>query len=89
MIGNSNDEANLENNLSANIRLSKTQLSETIQSGGFLGPLLKIGLQLMKNVFKPLVKSVLIPLELTAAVSAANTGIQKKIFGSGTITLVV
>ena len=30
MIGNSNDEANLENNLSANIRLSKTQLSETI-----------------------------------------------------------
>ena len=43
----------------------------------------------MKNVFKPLVKSVLIPSELTAAVSAANTGIQKKIFGSGTITLVV
>ena len=30
MIGNSNDEANFANNLSANIRLSKTQLSETI-----------------------------------------------------------
>ena len=30
MIGYSNDEANFANNLSANIRLSKTQLSETI-----------------------------------------------------------
>ena len=43
----------------------------------------------MKSVFKPLVKNILITLGLTAAVSAANTGIQKKIFGSGTITLVV
>ena len=35
-----------------------------IQSGGFLGllrPLLKTGLLLMKNVIKPLAKSVLIP----------------------------
>ena len=53
-----------------------------IQSGGFLGrllgPLLKIGLPLMKNVIKPLAKSVLIPLGLTAAASAADTGIHKK-----------
>ena len=46
-----------------------------IQSGGFLGkllgPLLKIGLQLMKNVLLPLAKSVLIPLVLTAAAAAA------------------
>ena len=53
-----------------------------IQSGGFfgrlLGPLLKTGLPLMKNVTKPLAKSVLIPLGLTAAASAADAGIRKK-----------
>ena len=52
-----------------------------IQSGGFfgrlLGPLLKTGLPLMKNVTKPLAKSVLIPLGLTAAASAADAGIYK------------
>ena len=31
----------------------------------------------MKNVIKPLAKSVLIPLGLTAAVSAANAGIHE------------
>ena len=58
-----------------------------IQLGGFLGkllgPLLKTGLPLMKSVIKPLVKSVLIPLGLTAAASAADAGIHKKILGSG------
>ena len=57
-----------------------------IQSGGFLGrllgPLLKAGLPLIKNVIKPLAKSVLIPLGLTAAASAADAGIHKKILGS-------
>ena len=37
----------------------------------------------MKNVIKPLTKSVLIPLGLTAAALAANAGIHKKILGSG------
>ena len=53
-----------------------------IQSEGFLGkflcPLLKTELQLIKNVIKPLAKSVLIPLGLTAAASAADAGIHKK-----------
>ena len=53
-----------------------------IQSGVFLGrllgPLLKTGLPLIKNVIKPLAKSVLIPLGLTAAASAADAGIHKK-----------
>ena len=40
--------------------------------GRLLGLLLKTGLPLMKNVVKPLDKSVLIPLGLTAAASAAN-----------------
>ena len=64
-----------------------------IQSGGFpgrlLGPLLKAGLPLIKNVIKPLAKSVLIPLELTAAASAADAGIHKKILGSGNTTLII
>ena len=75
------------NHSSANIKLSKTQLSKMIQSGGFLGrllgPLLKTGLPLIKNVIKPLAKSVLIPLGLTTAGSAADAGVHKKILGSG------
>ena len=84
------------NKSSANIKLSKTLLSNMLQSGGFLGrllvPLLKTGLPLMKNVIKPLAKSVLIPLGLTAAASAADAGIHTKILGSGhqnTRTLII
>ena len=80
------------NNSSANIKLSKTQLHKIRQSGGFLGrlsePLLKRGLPLMKNVLKPLAKSVSIPLGLTAAASATDAAVHKTIFGSGTTTLV-
>ena len=83
------------NNSPANIKLSKTHLSKTIQSGGFLikllGPLLKTGLPLMKNVIKTSAISVFIPLGLTAAASAADAGIHKKILGSGhnTATLII
>ena len=53
------------------MKLSKAQINKTIQSGDFLGkllgPLLKTGLPLIKNVIKPLAKSVLIPLWVTAA----------------------
>ena len=74
-------------NTSTDIKLSKTQLSKMVQSGGFLGkrlgPLLKTGLPLIKNVIKPLAKRVLIPLGLTTAASAARAGIHKKILGSG------
>ena len=67
---------------STDIKLLKTQISRMIQSGGFLGrllgPLLKTVLPLMKNVIKPLAKSVLISLGLTAAASAADAGIKKK-----------
>ena len=52
------------NNSSANITLSKTQLFKIVQSGGFLsrilGPLLKVGLPLMKNVLETLAKTFLI-----------------------------
>ena len=43
----------------------------------------------MKNVIKPLAKSVLIPLGLTAAASAADAGIHKKVLGSGTTKLII
>ena len=53
-----------------------------IQSGAFigklLGPLSRTGLPVIKNVIKPLAKSVLVPLGLTAAASAANARIHKK-----------
>ena len=69
------------NKSSTDIKLSKTQISKMIRSGGFLGrllgPLLKTGLQLMKNVIKLFARSVLVPLGLTAAASAADAGIHK------------
>ena len=43
----------------------------------------------MKNVPKPLAKSLLIPLRLTASASAADAAIQKKMFGSTVTTLII
>ena len=81
------------NHSSADIKLSKSHLSKMIQSGWFLGrllgPLLKTGLSLTKNVVKPLAKSVLIPLGLVAAASVAEARIHKKILGSGNTTLII
>ena len=76
------------NYLSTDIKILKTQLTKMVQSGflgrflgRFLGPLLKTVLPLIKIVIKPLAKSVLIPLGLTAATSAADAGIHKKNLG--------
>ena len=81
------------NNSSSDIKVSKNQLSNTLQSEGFLGrridPLLKPGLPLMKNLMKPLAKSVLIPIGLSAASPAADSEIHKKILRSGTTTLII
>ena len=95
MIGSSEEETNFPHKLfltnrqvanprkATDVKLSKTQLSKMIQSerflGRLLGPLLRTGLPLMKSVIKPLSKSVLLPLGLTAAASAADAGIHKKI----------
>ena len=53
---------------SASIKLAKTQLHKIEQSGGFLGrqlgPILKTGLPLMKNVLNTLANFFLIPLGL-------------------------
>ena len=75
--------------MSTDIKLSKAQISKIIQSGGFLGSLLsKIASPLTKAVV-PVAKKVLAPLGLTAAMSAIDAGIQKKIHGSGTTTLII
>ena len=70
------------NYLSADIKLSKTQLSKIAQSVGFLGrllsSLLKIGLLLMENVLQPLAKNILVPLGLKAAASEADAEVHKK-----------
>ena len=54
-----------------------------IQSEGFLGKLLGLllntGLSLIKNIIKPLTKSVLFPLGLITAASAGDAGIHKNI----------
>ena len=73
----------LNNNLATDIKLSKSQIKKLIPSGGFLGKLLsKLAGPLMK-VAMPLAKNVLAPLGLTAAMSAIDGSIQKKIHGSG------
>ena len=81
------------NHSSVDIKLSKTQLSKMIQSGGFLGrllgPLMKTRLPLIKNVDEPLCQNVLIPLGLTAAASAADAGIDKKSLRSENMTTLV
>ena len=83
----------LAHNSSANIKLSKTQLYKIGQPGGILGRmlglLLKTGLPLVENVLKPLAKSILIQLGLTAASLAIDTAIHKKMFGWSTTTLMI
>ena len=78
----------IENNMAADIKLSKAQIKKRSQSGGFLGRLLglllKTALPLLKSSIKPLGL-----LGLIAASSAIDAGVQEKICGSGTTTLVI
>ena len=75
--------------MSTDLELSRAFISKIIQSGGFLrsllsklaGPLMKVAIALAKNI--------LAPLGITAAASAIDAGIQKKIHGSGTTTLII
>ena len=55
----------------------------------FLRPLMTAGLPLSKSILTPLAKSVLIPLGLTAAASATDAAIQKKILGLRTTTFII
>ena len=69
--------------MSYDIKFYKAKISKVIQSGGFLGSLLsKLAGPLMKVVV-PLAKNILAPLGITVA------GVQKKLHGSGTTTLII
>ena len=73
----------INNNMATDLKLSKAQIKNLIQSGGFLGKLFsKLAGPLMK-VAMPLAKNLLAPLSLTAAMSAIDGSVQKKIHGSG------
>ena len=75
--------------MSTDLKLSKTQISRIIQSGGFLGSFLsKLAGPSMKAAV-PLAKNVLAPLGITAASSAIDAKILKKINDSGPITLII
>ena len=72
-----------KNYMSTDIKLSKAQIFKIFQSGGFLGSLLsKLAGPLMKVVVT-LAKNILAPLGITVA------GVQKKLHGSGTTTLII
>ena len=75
--------------MSTDLKFSKAEISKIIQFGGCLGSLLsKLAGPLMK-VAIPLAKNVLAPLGITEAASAIDAGIQKKIHGSGSTTLII
>ena len=77
----------LNNNKLTDIKLSNSQISKITQSRGFLGSLLrKLAGPLMK-VAVPFAKNILSPLGITAAASAIDAGIQRKINGSETTAL--
>ena len=71
-----------ENNMPTDVKLPKSQISEIIQSGGFLGSLLS-------KIAGPLARNILTPLGITAAAFAIDAVIQKKTHGSGTTTLII
>ena len=73
----------INNNMSTDIKFSKAQLKKLIESGGFLGNLLSKLAGLLMKVAMPLAKNVLAPLDLTAAMSAIDGGMQKKMRGDG------
>ena len=75
------------NNMSTDLALSKAQISKIIQSGGFIGSLLSKLAGPLTKVAIPLAKNVLAPSGMTAAASAIDAGIQKKIHGSRITTL--
>ena len=76
------------NNMPTDLRISKAQTSKIIQSGGFLGSLLSKWTGPLMKVAVPLAKNILAPLRITEAAPAIDAGIQKKIHGSGTTTLI-
>ena len=78
-----------QNIMSPDIKFSKTQISKLIQSSGILGSLLSKIAGWFIKVAVPIAKNNLAPLGITADAPAVDAGIQKKIHGSGTTTLIM
>ena len=75
--------------MSIDLKLFKVQISKIIQSGWFLGSLLRKLAGPLINVAICLPINVLAPLGIAAAASAIDAGIQKNIHGSGNTTLII
>ena len=71
--------------MSTDLKFSKSQISKIMKSGGFLGSLLSKLAGPLMEVAIPLAKNVLAPLGITAI----DAGIQKKIHGSESMTLII
>ena len=69
--------------------ITRKSISQEGRFIDFLRLLMTAGLILMKRVFTPLAKSLLIPLVLTPATSSTDAANQNKIYGSGTTTLII
>ena len=78
----------IKNNMSTDIKLSKVQVNKIIE-GGNLGKLLMSFLPKLIKQAISLGKNILAPLGLSAAMSATDAAIQKKMYGSGNTTLII
>ena len=77
----------VENNMSPDIKLSKGQINKLIKEGGALGSILS---RFLPKLIKPAIslgKNILAPLGLSAAMSATDAAIQKKVHGYGIKTV--
>ena len=79
----------IKNNMSTDIKLSKVQINKIIKEGGKLG---KLVISFLPKLIKPAIslgKNILAPLGLSAAMSATDAAVQKKMYGSAITTLVI
>ena len=77
----------VENNMSTDTKLSKAQINKLIKSGGALESILA---KFLPKLIKPAIslgKKILAPLGLSAAMSATDVAIQRKVRGYGTKTV--
>ena len=77
----------VENNMSTDMKLSKSQINKLIKEGGALGSVLA---SFLPKLIKPAIslgKNILAPLGLSPAMSPTDAAIQKKMYGSGTKTV--
>ena len=75
--------------MSADVKLSKVQINKIIKEGGNLGRLLMRFLPKLITLAISIGKSILAPPGVSAAMSATDAAIQKKMYCSGNATLII